>query len=246
MRPLPRRRVRRRPDTVRILIADDHPLVRDGLRALLSRPGFAVVGEASSGEEAVEKTASLKPDVVILDLVMEGMDGLDALQHIKRTRSRTSVIILTQHDDRSFFWRALRDGASAYLLKGTSSMDLLLATDRIASGENLLEPHLVEEVLTRLRAVPSEPEEGLEGTGEGLCVEGKRAMGKPDPLALLTPQEALILRHMLRGESNGAISTALGVGPGTVKTHIRHIFRKLDVSDRTHLFLWAGRAGLLA
>lgn len=234
MRPSLRRHGRRRPDIVRILIADDHPVVRDGLRLLLSRPGFAVVGEASTGEEAVEKTAALKPDLVILDIVMEGMDGLDALKLIKRARSRTSVIVLTQHDDRSFFWRALRDGASAYFLKGTSSMDLLLAVDRIASGENLLEPHLVEEILSRLCSTPA---------GEAEEPQKRKPL---DPTTDLTRQEALVLRHLLRGESNGAIAAALGVGPVTVKTHVRHLFRKLDVSDRTHLLLWAARAGLLS
>lgn len=233
MRPSVHGRRRKRPETVRILIVDDHPVVRDGLRVLLTRPGFAVVGEASNGEEAVERTAALKPDLVILDIVMEGMDGLDALKLIKRARPRTSVIVLTQHDDRAFFWKALRDGASAYLLKGTSSMDLLLAADRIASGENLLEPHLVEEVISRLRETP----EGEAGGG--------RSPNPPDPTAALTGQEALVLRHLLRGESNPAIAAALGIEVGTVKTHVSHLFRKLDISDRTHLLLWAARAGLL-
>ncbi|MGW7007933.1 response regulator [Streptomyces sp. NPDC054933] len=204
---------------IRVLLADDHPVVREGLCAMLeSAEGISVVGQAGSGEEAVALAARLTPDIVLLDLRMGGMDGVDATGHILRESPRSKVVIVTTYESDSDILRAVEAGAAGYLLKGSSRMDLINAVQAAARGETVLTPSLATK-LFRARAVDMPP---------------------------LSEREVEVLRLVSQGLTNAEIGRKLFIGEATVKTHLLRAYRKLNVSDRTAAVITALERGLLS
>ena len=196
--------------SIRALVADDHPVVRAGLVALLdAAPDIDVVGTASSGEAAVELAAELRPDVVLMDLRMTGIDGDEATAQIVAGRPETRVIILTTYENDDAILRAISAGASGYLLKAAPEDELLAGIRAVAAGEVALAPS-VSRLLVQRAAAPATP-------------------SAPE----LSPRELEVLRLVSQGLSNRAIGERLYVGEATVKTHLLHVFAKLEVADRT-------------
>jgi DNA-binding NarL/FixJ family response regulator len=196
--------------SIRALVADDHPVVRAGLVALLDAAAdIDVVGTAASGEAAVELAAELRPDVVLMDLRMTGIDGDEATAQIVAARSETRVIILTTYENDDAILRAISAGASGYLLKAAPEDELLAGIRAVAAGEVALAPS-VSRLLVQRAAAPAAP-------------------AAPE----LSPRELEVLRLVSEGLSNRAIGERLYVGEATVKTHLLHVFAKLEVADRT-------------
>jgi len=209
-------------DPIRVVIADDHPIVREGLRTYLgTREGIEVVGEAADGEQAVARVARLRPDVVLLDLVMPVLDGVGALVRILAADPDARVIVLTSFAAEDQMLPALRAGAAAYLLKDTDPAELERAVRAVAAGDSLLSPVVAARLLREVRRSPS-----------------------GDPLASLTPREREVLGLLARGLSNRQIAAELVVAEKTVKTHVSNILAKLSVADRTQAALLAVRSGL--
>ena len=214
-------------DLITVLIADDHGVVREGLRAMLEREGLRVVGEARTGREAIALAESLSPKVVLLDIRMPDLDGLQALAAIKAARPETSVIMLTSHANPGYLARAIAHGAAGFLSKEVDPDRIPTAVRAAATGDHLLDPALLRAALTSAATeTPFTPEPDTPATD------------------LLTESETRVLRLMAEGLDNDAIATALSLSVNTIKTHIRHIFEKLNVSDRTQAALWAVRHGL--
>lgn len=210
--------------TIRVVIVDDHGIVRQGLRALLTRPGIEVVGEADSGNSAVELASSVAPDVMLLDIRMKDGDGLQALPQIKAISPCTSVIILTTYANPGYLARAISSGAAGYLSKETDPEQIVRAVRAAASGEELIDRTLLEAALTHAvdNSIPTpEPTEM--------------------PVEALSDRELDVLRLMVNGLSNSVIAETLTISVPTVKTHVQHILQKLHVSDRTQAALLAVR-----
>ncbi len=215
-------------EPITVLIADDHGVVREGLRAMLEREGFQVVAEAASGPEAIECARNCAPQVVLLDIRMPGMDGLETLGHIKAARPETAVIILTSHAHPAYLARAVASGAAGFLSKEVDP-DKIPATVRAAAeGNHLLDPALLKMALAT--AVTNYPQRPQSASSE-------------QPAGSLTEAELRVLRLIGQGLDNAAIAQTLNLSVNTVKTHARHIFDKLHVSDRTQAALWAVRHG---
>lgn len=205
---------------IRILIADDHAVVRQGLRMFLSLDEeFEVVAEAINGEEAVRKARDLAPDVVLMDVLMPVMDGIEATAAIRQTLPDTEVIALTSVLEDSSVVGAIRAGAIGYLLKDTDSGELLRAIKAAAAGQVQLSPKAAARLMREVRA-PESPE-------------------------ALTERETEVLRLVASGMSNKEIAQALYIGEKTVKTHVSSILSKLNVASRTQAALYAARVGLV-
>jgi DNA-binding NarL/FixJ family response regulator len=219
---------------IRVLIVDDQSLIRAGIQALLSRkPDIEVVGYAVDGAEALRQVAALDPDVVLMDIRMPGMDGVEATRRLVASRARASIIILTTfHDDANVF-SALAAGARGYLLKDTDHKELAEAIRIVAAGRALIHPDVTAQVLeefSRLATQASAP--------------APRPALRDERLALLTSRELAILRMLGSGRTNLEIGERLALSVGTVKNHISSILSKLDVRDRTQAGLFAQQAGL--
>ena len=194
-------------ETIRLVIADDHPVVRDGLRAMLdTQPDIDVVGEASTGAEALSMARSLRPDLVLMDLQMPELDGASATRRIRAKHEDVHVLVLTTYDTDADISRAVEAGATGYLLKDARREDLFNAVRLAARGESVLSPGVASRVLGRMRA-PAE---------EALSV-----------------REIEVLAAVARGLSNREVARELHVSEATVKTHLLHVFAKLGVDDRT-------------
>ncbi|WP_203884601.1 response regulator [Planotetraspora kaengkrachanensis] len=192
---------------LRLMIVDDHPVVREGLRGMLEAdPGVTVVGEASSGDEAVVRAAELRPDVILMDLRMPNGDGVSATAGILAARPESRVIVLTTYETDQDIVRAVEAGATGYLLKDTSRGDLLAAIFSAARGETVLSPAVATRLVTRMRAPAAES---------------------------LSPREAEVLSLVAEGLTNAEIGKTLFISEATVKTHLLRAFGKLGVSDRT-------------
>jgi DNA-binding NarL/FixJ family response regulator len=208
---------------IRVLIADDHHVVRRGLLFFLkTQKDMDVVGEATNGREAVELTAELRPDVVLMDLVMPIMDGIQATKKIKSQYPQTQVLMLTSFSDRDHVIPAIEAGASGYQLKDIEPDDLVEAIRKLMRGENTLHPQATSQLMKE-----SEPQIEL-----------------PHKLYPLTPREQDVLSELTKGKSNKEIASSLFVTEKTVKTHISNIFSKLLVQDRTQAALYAVKHGL--
>jgi DNA-binding NarL/FixJ family response regulator len=217
--------------TIRVLLVDDEELVRSGFRLILeSEPEIEVIGEAENGAQAVEATRKLDPDVILMDVQMPDMNGLEATRQIAALgRDETSrVLILTTFELDEYVYEALRSGASGFLLKRTPAADLVAAVRVVAAGEALLAPSVTRRLIDQFAQRP--PEE------------------KRDASALkdLTEREREVLELIARGLSNAEIAERLVLSDGTVKTHIKHIFSKLDLHDRAQAVIFAYDAGLVA
>lgn len=214
------------PDKVRVLIADDHTIVRTGVRLLLqAEPDLEVVGEALNGEDAVAQAGSLRPDVVLMDIAMQGMDGLEATRQIKARFPEMHVLVLTMHRSDEYFFEMLKAGASGYVLKGAETNELIGAIRAVARGEVFLYPamakQLLQDYLNRLSDVQAPPEPSL------------------------TPREKEILRLLAEGYSNKEISERLVVSPSTIHSHRTNLMRKLNLSSRHELIQYARKRGLI-
>ncbi len=216
--------------SIRILIADDEELVRTGFHMILDSEGdFEVLGEASNGIEAVEMAQLLQPDVILMDIHMPGMDGLEATRRIvedeKTPNSR--VLILTTFDQDEYVYRALRAGASGFLLKRTPAATLVEGINVIADGDALLAPSVTRRLIDQFANTP-EPD-------------------KPEAEALnvLSQRELEVLTLVAKGLSNGECAEQLFLGEGTVKTHVKRIYTKLDLHDRTQAVIFAYQTGMV-
>ncbi len=211
-------------DPISVLIVDDHPLIRQGVRAFFdTQADINVVGEASSGMEAVALCAKFGPDVVLLDLLMPGMDGIECTREIKRLCPRTHVVILTSFHEDEQIVPAIRAGALSYLLKDVGPSELVDAVRKAARGQIVLSSQVASRILQ--------------------AVSGSE---KPiDPLTELSDRELEILRLVADGVTNADIATQLFISDKTVKTHVRNILAKLQVTDRTKAAAYAWRKGLV-
>jgi len=210
------------PDAIRVLIVDDHAVVREGLRTFLElQEGIEVAGEASDGHDAIRAAERLRPDVVLMDLVMPNLDGVGAMRELRQRVPAARVIVLTSFLDDERLLPAVRAGAAGYLLKNVQPQELARAIRTAAAGGALLDP-----------AVAARLVEALEEDGRD-----KRA-------DQLTPREREVLVLIGRGYANKRIALELGIAEKTVKTHVGNVLSKLGVSDRTQAALYAARLGL--
>jgi DNA-binding NarL/FixJ family response regulator len=211
----------------KILVVDDHAIVREGVRMILAKESdFEVVGEAGDGAQALELTEGVRPDVVIMDISMPGMGGIEATQALRAKHPDIQVLALTMHEDESYVFQLLRAGAAGYVLKRAAAQDLVQAVRAAAKGEAFLYPSVARKVVEDyLRRVE---------TGE----ERERYNG-------LTGREKEILTHIAQGLSNQQIAEKLYISIKTVQTHRAHILEKLGLHDRTELVRYAIRKGLI-
>jgi DNA-binding NarL/FixJ family response regulator len=213
-----------------VLIADDQALVRVGLRKILeAEPGTTVIGEAGDGQDAVTEAGRLRPDVVLMDIRMPVLDGIEATRRIVRDRAATRVLILTTFGLDTYVYDALRAGASGFMLKDAPPEEIAAAVRIVASGEALLAPAVtravIEEFARRSPAPPSTPPRAVEE---------------------LTPREREVLDLLVRGLSNPEICERLVVSEATAKTHVAHILQKLHLRDRVQAVIYAYETGLVA
>jgi DNA-binding NarL/FixJ family response regulator len=220
---------------LRVLIVDDQALIRTGIAALLARKAdIEIVGQAGNGQEAIEQVAALAPDVVLMDVMMPVMDGVEATRRLSAAGARPAVIILSTFRDDEHVFRGIAAGARGYLLKDVDHRVLADAIRTVAAGGALLDPQITAQLLPRLGRLASDPP--------------SPALPAPQPerLGLLTERERAILAMLAKGHTNQEISAALLISVGTVKNHISSILSKLDVRDRTQAALYAQQHGLLA
>lgn len=210
--------------TIRILLADDHKIVREGTRQLLEQSDdLIVVAEAATGEAAVELCEELRPDVVVMDVHLPGINGIEATRLIRSRYPLTRVVVLSAYDDDRYVFPLLEAGANGYLLKTTSGANLADAIRSVVKGEMVLDPHITGKVISRLAHL-----------------RAHRPGGMTDGL---TERELDVLRAVARGLSNKEIGEALGIATNTVQVHLRNIFAKLGVGDRTEAVAYAIRQG---
>jgi DNA-binding NarL/FixJ family response regulator len=208
--------------TVRVVVADDQALVRAGLRGIVdSAPDLTVVGEASTGDEAVAVCVAEEPDVVLMDVRMPGMDGV-AATGIVTSRTGARVLMLTTFDLDDYVYGALRAGASGFLLKDTPPLDLLAAIRVVAAGDALLAPSITRRLIAEFAARPH-----------------PTPRARTDALAAITDRERQVLGLVAHGLSNAEIADRLRIGPGTAKSHVSHLLTKLGARDRVHLVILA-------
>jgi len=229
----------------RIIIADDHPLYRDALRQMLdAHAGLRVVAEADNGRAAVELCRRLGPELVLMDVHMPTMDGIAATREIKRELPLTIVLMLTALEDPQLLSEALRAGAGGYVLKHAGREELVAAIRRAISGELPIDPALGCELLRHLYTqTPQEDPTAGPAHPSGNPVE-QRAQQEHPLLASLTPREKEVLRLIARGQTNQQIANNLHVSLNTVKSHVRRVMNKLNVSDRTQAAVLAIEMGL--
>ena len=212
---------------IRVLIADDQALVRTGFRVILdAEPDLKVVGEAADGRETIDAAARLHPDVVLMDIRMPNLDGIEATRRLTRGERAPRVLILTTFDLDEYVYEALRAGASGFLLKDAGADELLHAVRVVAAGDALLSPSITRRLIADYARRPSPSEQ-------------------PAALAELTPRELEVLRLVARGLSNAEIARQLVLGDATVKTHVARIFQKLDLHDRAQAVVLAYESGLI-
>jgi DNA-binding NarL/FixJ family response regulator len=208
--------------SIKVVVADDHAMVRSGIAALLKGSGITVIDEAADGDEAVEKTIKLKPDVLLLDIRMPKRDGFAALEKIRKKLPNQRVIMLTSFDSSTYVARSVALGANDYLLKNASREEMVAVIQHVHRGEELSDSsilHRIKRVMTRKR-------------------------DEEDATVPLTNRELQVLRHVALGLSNREIGSSLAISIETVKEHVQNILRKLDVNDRTQAAVWAVKKGI--
>jgi DNA-binding NarL/FixJ family response regulator len=225
-----------------IVVADDHEVVRAGFAALLgTQPDFTVLGTASGGESAVLACRQLRPDVVLMDVRMPGMDGIEATRQLAREESPPRVLILTTFDLDEYVFDALRAGASGFLLKDATAERLFEAVRVVAAGEALLAPGVTRRLISEFARLRPEAPAGAAAGAAGAPGAG----GIPAALAALTPRETEVLRLVAEGLSNTEIAGRLVVTEETVKTHVSRLLAKLGLRDRTQAVVAAYESGLV-
>jgi DNA-binding NarL/FixJ family response regulator len=210
----------------RIVLAEDHGVVRQGIRALLEKePGFSVVGETPDGLQVADLVERTKPDVLVLDLVLPGLGGLDVAREVVRRSPRTRIVILSMHASEAFVVQAFRSGAAAYVLKDSSAADLVRAIQEVAAGRRYLSPPLSDKAIEVYVARAKE--------------------GEVDVYERLTTRERQVLHLAAEGLSNPAMGERLGISPRTAQTHRAHVMEKLGLRTRRDLIVYAVNRGLL-
>jgi NarL family two-component system response regulator LiaR len=218
---------------IRVLLVDDHAIVRDGIRSLLTtQPDIEVVGETNNGREAVAIAESLQPEVILMDLVMPGMDGIEAIRRIVDSQPESRILVLTSFSAEDKVFPAIKAGAMGYLFKDCDSEELVRAIRQVFRGESSLHPKIARMLLQEM-ATPRR---------EGVCESAPR----PDLPAVdpLTDRELEVLKLVARGRSNREIADELVVAEGTIRTHVSNILSKLHLVSRTQATLFALREGL--
>lgn len=211
-------------DMIKVLLVDDHALIRQGLAKILALdPQLQIVGEAANGNEAVEKTRQYQPDVVLMDINMPGMNGLEATRIIKQEFPEIGVIALTIHDDEEYIFEMVNIGVSGYVLKDVDADTLINAVKQVAVGKSIIHPDITAKLLD----------------------EFKRLNKSEEELPRLTAREKEVLQCVVKGLSNKEIGEQLYISEKTVKNHITNILRKLDVSDRTQAAIFAVKHNLV-
>ena len=214
---------------IKILIVDDHTVVRDGLSTMLRRESdFVVVGEAVNGKDAVDKAAQINPDVVLMDLRMPEMDGVEAMRRIGMMSKAVKFIVLTTYDSDEYIFDAISAGAKGYLLKDASREELFQAVRAVSRGESLIEPGVAAKLLDRLAQLSRKQDEVAPPAGDSLSA-----------------REIEVLQLIARGSANKDIAAKLSISESTVKTHVANIFTKLDVSHRTEAVTHALQRGII-
>ena len=214
--------------TTRILIADDHALVRGGLRMVLdAQPDLDVVGEAADGRQALQLARKLSPDLVLMDIRMPGLDGLETTRRLLAQQPNAKVLVLTTFDVDEYVHNAIRAGASGFLLKTTPPQQLVTGIRTVMAGDALLAPEITRRLLDRFVARPLRP------------------TGTPPDFAELSARELEVLRLIANGRSNAEIAAELFLSEATVKTHVTHILTKLGLRDRVQAVALAYRSGLI-
>ncbi|WP_028608443.1 response regulator [Paenibacillus harenae] len=214
--------------TIKLLLADDHTMVRRGLQVFLStQPDLELVGEAATGQEALEQVAALQPDVVLMDINMPGINGIEATQQIKLAHPQVKVIILTSFSDQGHALPAIRSGAKGYLLKDIEPEDLARAIRKVHQGQVELHPDITGQLMNQY-------------------AEADQTAGLPERAgySALTDRERDVLRLIASGKSNRTIAEELFITEKTVKTHVSHILSKLEMTDRTQAAIYAVKHGL--
>jgi DNA-binding NarL/FixJ family response regulator len=218
---------------ISVLLVDDEPLLRLGFRLVLeSQPDLIVVGEAADGAAAVRQTAALDPDVVLMDVRMPGMDGIDATRDIVAHHSRSRVLILTTFDLDEYAFAGLRVGASGFLLKNVPPEDLLSAIRAVAAGDAVVAPSVTRRLLNQVAEHLPDP-------------DGRAGPSLDARLSRLTDREVEVLTQLANGLSNAEIAAALCLSEATVKTHVGRILNKLDLRDRVQAVVFAYEVGLV-
>ena len=211
-------------EPIKVLVVDDHTAVRDGLSTMLGRQGdFTVVGEASNGLQAVEQARELQPDVILMDLRMPELEGVEAMRRIRAQDPDVRFIFLTTYDSDEYIFDAIEVGAKGYLLKDASREELFQAVRAVHHGESLIQPGVAARILDRFAQL-------------------SRQVADTE---VLSERELGVLRLMARGAANKEIAAALSIGESTVKTHVANIFHKLDVNDRTEAVTQALQRGII-
>ena len=211
-------------DKIKILLVDDHAILRDGIRALLDlHDDMEIVGEASEGKEAIKKTQDLAPDVVIMDIAMLGMDGLEATRRIGKKSPKTKVLVLTQHDNREYILSAIRAGAAGYVPKRALGSDLVAAIRAVYTGNSVLYP-----------------------SAAAVLIQDYLRQVQKEPYDRLTDREREILKLIADGSTNREIADMLFISVKTVLGHRTKIMEKLDIHNRTELIKYAMRKGLVS
>ena len=217
----------RQSESLRVLIVDDHDLFRTGLRNLLEEQSVQVIGEAATGAEAVRIVREIAPDVVVMDLNMPGMGGVDATRHISAIAPLTRVVMLTISDEDTDVMDAILAGACGYLLKNSSIEELIAGIEAAAKGESLISPTIAAKVLQRVRATSANPEIATQIRAE------------------LSDREIEVLKLIANGKDNAVIAGELHISPKTVKNHISNILMKLQIDNRIQAAVYAVRSGLV-
>ena len=209
-----------------IVLADDHHVVRQGLKTLLEiEPDFSVIGETADGLAVSNLVDDLQPDVLVVDLIMPGLNGLDIIQQVAHRSAHTQIVVLSMHANEAYVSEALRNGASAYVLKGSSAADLVQAVRQVMAGQRYLSPPLSKQAIE--------------------AYEQKIKDTPLDAYHTLTPREKAVLLLVAEGHTSGEIAARLSISSRTVETHRRNLMRKLDLQSQADLIRYALRRGLL-
>ena len=212
-------------ENIKVLIVDDHTVVRDGLTIMLGREkDFAVVGEATDGLEAVERARDLRPDVILMDLRMPQLDGVEAMRRIREENAEVKFIVLTTYDSDEYIFHAIEAGAKGYLLNDATREELFRAVRAVHGGESLVQPGVAARVLDRFAQLSREATPGAD---------------------VLSEREMEVLRLMAKGAPNKEIAAVLSISESTAKTHVANIFQKLEVKDRTEAVTQAIQRGII-
>lgn len=224
------------PDPIRVLLADDHTMLREGLRRSLTAEGFSIVGEASDGDEAVSLARQLDPDVVLMDVTMPVTDGIEATRTIRETLERVQVVMLTMHADAELIRGAIAAGAAGYLTKDCTTEEVARTIRQAASGDTMMSAELASSMLA----------EATKLDAEGPAADPEPASdSRPEGEGIISKREEEVLQLIAQGQSTAEVAEQLFISAKTVKNHLANIYEKLDSRDRTQAVVRAVRMGII-